>query len=394
MTVTELRDKNLIVFEAIVGSRAYNLSDENSDTDIFGVYVLPNASVLGDSVDTTYDKAGMEIITQGKCIRTNDSAGKVQGTYLELRDYLRQLSQGVPQAIETLFLSDDCIMTMHDDFKKLIINQRSNFITSKLKYTFCYSPLRLLQEHVIWRSLPERDALDFFKIVPDSVSEVMSVKDYIRQHPTNTKAWALVEIPGIPNVYKAYVSYKNESAWLSNKQPEECYNGFMLDENDNPITTVYDVASPMQIKWGLSYRKNVYFDKNTYLKYQALKKAALKRGIDPSNKDKDFRFAYDGKALAHCYRIIKQGHQLIANKTLDLSFDQPIMFRETKRNLVPFSVLEFNFKGAKIGFEMAMEENKNQIQSEVSRSLLSEIELTLRSRVELTRAIEKNSILT
>ncbi|MGE8422260.1 MAG: DNA polymerase beta superfamily protein, partial [Sphingobacterium siyangense] len=41
MTIDELRDSGLILFKAVVGSRAYGLATASSDTDIRGVFYLP-----------------------------------------------------------------------------------------------------------------------------------------------------------------------------------------------------------------------------------------------------------------------------------------------------------------------------------------------------------------
>ena len=41
MTIQDLRDHNLILFECISGSRAYGTDLHTSDTDIRGVFILP-----------------------------------------------------------------------------------------------------------------------------------------------------------------------------------------------------------------------------------------------------------------------------------------------------------------------------------------------------------------
>ncbi len=46
MTIQDLKNKNLLLFEAISGSRAFGLATENSDTDIRGIYYLPKEDFL------------------------------------------------------------------------------------------------------------------------------------------------------------------------------------------------------------------------------------------------------------------------------------------------------------------------------------------------------------
>ena len=45
-TIDKLRQENLIIFEAIGGSRAYGTSLPTSDTDIRGVYIQPIEDIL------------------------------------------------------------------------------------------------------------------------------------------------------------------------------------------------------------------------------------------------------------------------------------------------------------------------------------------------------------
>lgn len=73
MTIQDLKNQKLILFEAVSGSRAFGLATENSDTDIRGVYYLPKDSFLGldyipqisnETNDITYYEIGrfMELL--------------------------------------------------------------------------------------------------------------------------------------------------------------------------------------------------------------------------------------------------------------------------------------------------------------------------------------------
>lgn len=47
MTVNDLKENGLILFEAISGSRSFGLETESSDTDIKGVFYLPKDKFFG-----------------------------------------------------------------------------------------------------------------------------------------------------------------------------------------------------------------------------------------------------------------------------------------------------------------------------------------------------------
>ncbi|SDK25805.1 Predicted nucleotidyltransferase [Catalinimonas alkaloidigena] len=47
LTVEELRQRGWIVLECLSGSRAYGLDTPTSDTDLKGVFILPEAEFYG-----------------------------------------------------------------------------------------------------------------------------------------------------------------------------------------------------------------------------------------------------------------------------------------------------------------------------------------------------------
>ena len=47
MTIKEIKDKGLLLFECISGSKAYGLDTATSDTDLKGVFYLPKEQFYG-----------------------------------------------------------------------------------------------------------------------------------------------------------------------------------------------------------------------------------------------------------------------------------------------------------------------------------------------------------
>jgi len=91
MTLSTLRNKNLLLFEAISGSRSFGLATENSDTDIRGVYYLPKE-----------DFFGLNYIPQISN-ETNDI------TYYEIGRLVELLQKNNPNILEILASPEDCI---------------------------------------------------------------------------------------------------------------------------------------------------------------------------------------------------------------------------------------------------------------------------------------------
>lgn len=105
MTIEEVKNNGWLIFEAVVGSRAYGLHNENSDTDIKGVFVLPKNLYYG-----------LDYIPQ-----VNNESNDI--VYYELKRFIELLLNNNPNMLELLALPKDCI-----------INQRELFDEIKLEY--------------------------------------------------------------------------------------------------------------------------------------------------------------------------------------------------------------------------------------------------------------------
>ncbi|MBO0930797.1 DNA polymerase beta superfamily protein [Fibrella aquatilis] len=92
MTIQDLRDRNLIVFETVSGSKAYGTNLPHSDTDIRGVFILPQTDLYG----LTY--------TEQVNDRTNDII------FYELGRFVDLLSKNNPNILGLLCAPADCII--------------------------------------------------------------------------------------------------------------------------------------------------------------------------------------------------------------------------------------------------------------------------------------------
>src|SRR5258708_1175659 len=92
MTIHELRDRGLIIFEVNAGSRAYNLHTPKSDNDTRGIFMLPRAEYLRVSA-----------IPQQAADEKNDTI------YYELRRYMQLAADCNPNIIELLWTDESDI---------------------------------------------------------------------------------------------------------------------------------------------------------------------------------------------------------------------------------------------------------------------------------------------
>ena len=110
LTIDWIKNNGLLIFEAIVGSKAYGLDNERSDTDIRGVFVMPKEMFYG-----------LEYTPQVNN-ETNDIV------YYELKRFMELLSKGNPNILELLYSPSSCVLQKHPVMELL---KREMFISKQ-----------------------------------------------------------------------------------------------------------------------------------------------------------------------------------------------------------------------------------------------------------------------
>jgi hypothetical protein len=115
LTIPDLRQRGLILFEAISGSRAYGTNLPHSDTDLKGVFILPEAEFYG----LTY-------VPQV----ANDTNDEV---FYELRRFVELLLKNNPTALELLGTPADCVVYRHPLFESF---RAEDFLSQLCRQSF------------------------------------------------------------------------------------------------------------------------------------------------------------------------------------------------------------------------------------------------------------------
>jgi uncharacterized protein len=118
MTLQELRERGLIIFECNAGSRAYNLATATSDTDVRGVFKLPVAEYLRVS------QPPQQV-----------SDGRHDTIYYELRRYFQLAAECNPNIIELLWTDESDIRICAPAMRR-VLDRRDLFISKKAYHTF------------------------------------------------------------------------------------------------------------------------------------------------------------------------------------------------------------------------------------------------------------------
>ena len=186
-----LKDNNLILFEGIVGSRAYGTNISTSDTDIKGVYILPIDNILGNNY-----------IEQ-----VNDDKNDI--VYYEIRRFLELLQSNNPTLLELLSLPDDCILYKHPIFDE-ILNNKDKFITKGCKNSFGGMSVQQIQKakgqnkKQNWEKdkVTRKDVLDFVYVIEGSKS--IPWKKWNEEGGYEEKFCGVVNVPNAKDVYAVY----------------------------------------------------------------------------------------------------------------------------------------------------------------------------------------------
>jgi len=278
MTIAELKEKDLIVFECISGSRAYGLATPESDEDIKGVFILPK--------DDFY---GLNYIDQ----ISNESNDIV---YYELRRFIELLGKSNPGVLELLYTPEDSVLKMHCVFKEL---RSENLLSRQCKDSFGgYAMTQVrkakgLKKKIVNPVEKERKRVRDFCFVPYGQGSI-PIEKFLKIKGLRQGNCGLARIPHMHEMYGVYHGLKE-------------FKGIVRKEAAN------DVALS-SIPKGLEPITTMSFNKSGYSKYCK----EYKEYWDWVDKRNDARYRntiqhgknYDAKNMMHTFRLLNMCEEI------------------------------------------------------------------------------------
>ena len=279
LTIDDLKEKKLLLFEAISGSKAYGLDTASSDTDIRGVFVLAEEDYFGlDYVDQL----------------SNNSNDMV---YYELRRFVELLSKNNPNMLELLNMPEDCILYQHPLYK---LFRAEDFLSRQCQATFAGYALtqvkkaKGLNKKIVNPVEKERKSvLDFCYVVQGQGS--VPVKEYLNQKGLRQEDVGLSKITHMHELYGLY------------QHPKERFRGIVQSEKANDV-------SLSSIPKGLEPLAVMSFNKSGYSKYCK----DYKEYWEWVEKRNDARYKntlshgknYDAKNMMHTFRLLDMAEEI------------------------------------------------------------------------------------
>ncbi|MCH2176108.1 MAG: nucleotidyltransferase domain-containing protein [Lentisphaeria bacterium] len=214
MNIDDVKQRKLVLFESISGSKAYGLDTPQSDTDIKGVFILPKHQFYK-----------MEYIKQV-------SDEKNDQVYYELGRYIELLAKNNPNIIELLNSPNHCIQYQHPLMTKI----QKEFVLSKLcKNTFGQFALsqikkaKGLNKKIVNPMPKERKSILSFCHVQKGQGSI-PLEEFLRQNKIEAENCGLINIPHMKDmfalfhseeaVYEGLVSQKKGSQLLLSSIPK------------------------------------------------------------------------------------------------------------------------------------------------------------------------------
>ncbi|MDM1553132.1 MULTISPECIES: DNA polymerase beta superfamily protein [Chryseobacterium] len=320
MTIQDLKNKNLLLFEAISGSRAFGLATETSDTDIRGVYYLPKE-----------DFFGLNYIPQISN-ETNDI------TYYEIGRFVELLQKNNPNILEILASPEDCILYKHPLMDLL---KPEDFLSKLCKDTFAgYAISQIkkakgLNKKILNPIDKERKSILDFCFILDGQGSV-PLKKWLSE---KGKVQEKCRLTAIDHTKGMFALFYDDSQALG-------YKGIIQHEEANQVS-VSSVPKDEKPDAYLFCNLDAY---STYCKdYREYWKWVKERNEDRYNANQTHGQNYDSKNMMHTIRLLQSCEQIFSNHSLQIRV-------ENREELL-------DIKAGNWSYEALMEKAENLIES-------------------------------
>lgn len=281
MTIQELKDKNLLLFECISGSKAYGLNTPKSDTDIKGVFYLPK--------DQFY---GLNYIAQVNN-ETNDEV------YYELGRFVELLSKNNPNMLELLATPEDCVLFRHPLMNHLPIEL---FLSKQCKETFAgYAHTQIKKARGYKKKVAnpvelERKYILDFCFVMQGYSSI-TFKDWLNENNYEQERCGLTVIPHTKGVYALFYDPDGKLN----------YSGVMSGPEANEV-------SLSSVPKGEKEKAYLYFNVESYSaycrEYREYWDWVDKRNEERYLGNKEHGKDYDAKNMMHTIRLLQVAEEI------------------------------------------------------------------------------------
>ena len=279
LTIEYVKQNGLLIFEAITGSKAYGLATPKSDTDIRGVFILPQNLYYGLQYTEQVNN------------ETNDIV------YYELRRFIELLAKNNPNILEMLNVPDECILSSHPIMEmikpelflsKLCENSFANYAFTQIKKAYG------LEKKIMQPMDKERKIILDFCYIYKQRDAILFAK-FLKEENLQTNLFGLSKIAHLKDCYNLYYSVEQAYAGITKKE----------NANDVCLSSIPNGENPLAM---------LYFNKDGYSAYCKQYKEywawVAKRNDDRYNTTIAHGKKYDSKNMMHVFRLLYMAKEI------------------------------------------------------------------------------------
>ena len=287
LTIEILKKENLILFECISGSKAYNLATENSDTDIRGVFYLPKNNFYGLEYQAQISN------------ETNDIV------YYEIGRFIELLLKNNPSCLELLATPEEFIQYKSPLLMEL---NYTDFISKDIEKTFVgYALSQIKKAKGLNKKFlnpidkKRKTVLDFCYCIEDG--KTIKLSDWLDKNNLKQEFCGLTKIAHAKDLFALYYSYNN------------AYSGIVKDETNDDVrlSKVTKTEKPIVL---VTFLKDEY---SNYCKhYKEYWEWINLRNENRYTTNLDHGKNYDSKNMMHTIRLLKVAKELLETSVLNI----------------------------------------------------------------------------
>ena len=284
MTIADLRQQRLILFEAVSGSRAYGTNLPHSDTDLKGVFVLPEKHFFG-----------LDYVPQ-VANETNDEV------FYELRRFVELLLKNNPTVLELLGTPADCILYKHPLFDQF---RPQDFLSKLCRQSFAeYAVAQIRKAKGLNKKInhPEppgrKSVLDFCYVTVGAGAQ--PAETWLARQGLSTSQCGLANVPHLQDLYALFVD----------RTPDQHlgYRGLVRDPEASQDVQLSAVPKGEEPVAYLSFNRNGY---SVYCRaYREYWDWVAKRNKERYENTAQHGKNYDAKNMLHVFRLLQMAEEI------------------------------------------------------------------------------------
>ncbi|SHK70491.1 DNA polymerase beta superfamily protein [Hymenobacter psychrotolerans] len=284
MTIHDLRQRGLILFEAISGSRAYGTNLPHSDTDLKGVFILPETEFYG-----------LDYVPQ-VANETNDEV------FYELRRFVELLLKNNPTVLELLGTPADCVVYRHPLFE---VFRAEDFLSKLCRQSFAeYAVAQIrkakgLNKKINYPEPPARKSvLDFCYVTVGAGAQPAAT--WLERRGYTASQCGLSNVNHLHDLYAVFVDETPER--------RHSYRGLVRDpETSQDVLLSAAPKGEVPVAY-LSFNRNGY---STYCRvFREYKKWEQKRNPERYQNTVQHGKNYDAKNMLHVFRLLRMAEEI------------------------------------------------------------------------------------